>query len=89
VQLFSDEVSIFQNKVIASAMVIVDSEIYFFYKESMVTIYNPFKLDEIKALIMSPSNPMSAAFVMKDPQRFNRSHIIFQNQNMGLLVRFF
>jgi hypothetical protein len=43
----------------------------------MVTIYNPFKLDEIKALVMSPSNPMSAAFVMKDTHRLNRSHIIF------------
>ena len=58
-------------------MVIINSQIYLFYKESMVTIYNPFKLDEIKALVMSPSNPMSAAFVMKDTHRLNRSHIIF------------
>jgi len=78
-QIFSDEISIFQNKVIASVMVIVDSEIYLFYKESNVTIYNPFKLEEIRALILSPSNPMSAAFHMKDPLRFNRSHIMFQN----------
>jgi len=77
VRIFSDEISIYQSKVIASIMVIVDSQIFLFYKESMVTIYNPFKLNEIEALVMSPSNPMSAAFLMKDPQRFNRSHIIF------------
>ena len=70
-------------------MVIVDSQIFLFYKESLVTIYNPFRLNEVAALVMSPSNPMSAAFLMKDPQRLTRSHIIFQNHNMGLLVRFF
>ena len=39
-------------------------------------------------MVMSPSNPMSAAFRMKDAKKFGRSHIIFQNQNMGLMIRF-
>ena len=31
---------------------------------------------------------MSAAFKLKDGERLGRSHIVFQNQNMGLMVRF-
>ena len=37
---------------------------------------------------MSPSNPMSAAFKLKDHKKLGRSHIVFQNMNMGLMVRF-
>lgn len=37
---------------------------------------------------MSPSNPMSAAFKIKDSSKIGRSHIIFQNHNMGLMIRF-
>ena len=37
---------------------------------------------------MSPSNPMSAAFKLKDQDKLGRSHIVFQNLNMGLMVRF-
>jgi len=59
-----------------------------FYKDSKATIFNPIKLSEIRAIVMSPSNPMHAAFEVKDPARLGRSHIVFKSQNMGLLVRY-
>ena len=37
---------------------------------------------------MSPSNPMSAAFKLKDQNKLGRSHIVFQNMNMGIMVKF-
>ena len=62
--------------------------VYILFKESLNNMYTPFDLEEIAAVIMSPSNPMSASFRMKDPARIGRSHVIFQNQNMGLMIRF-
>ena len=58
------------------------------FKDSKKTIYTPFGLQELTALVMSPNNPMSAAFKLKDGDRLGRSHIVFQNLNMGLMVRF-
>jgi len=36
------------------------------FKDSLRNMYTPFDLMDIAAVIMSPSNPMSAAFRMKD-----------------------
>lgn len=58
------------------------------FKDSRNIVYTPFDIEEIAAIVMSPSNPMSAAFRMKDQNKFSRSHIIFQNMNMGLMIRF-
>ena len=69
-------------------MVIVDCKVYLMYKDSKRTIYTPFDLTELTSLVMSPSNPMSAAFKLKDQEKLGRSHIVFQNLNMGLMVRF-
>ena len=59
-----------------------------FKDKTHANLYTPFDLEELSAVVMSPSNPMSAAFKMKDQKKLNRSHIIFQNQNMGLMIRF-
>ena len=31
---------------------------------------------------------MSAAFKLKDQNKLGRSHIVFQNMNMGIMVKF-
>lgn len=59
-----------------------------FKNKTSSNLYTPFDLEELQAVVMSPSNPMSAAFKLKDQKKLNRSHIIFQNQNMGLMIRF-
>jgi hypothetical protein len=43
----------------------------------------------VAALVMSPTNPQSAAFHLKNDKKLDMSHIIFQNSNMGLMVRYF
>ena len=87
--VFSDEVTLyFDGKIIECILVIVDQTVYLLFKDTYRNIISPFNLIELAAVIMSPSNPMSAAFKMKDDKKLNRSHIIFQNQNMGLMVRF-
>ena len=70
-------------------MVILDKMVYFVYKESKCLVLDPLKLGQISALVMSPSQPMSAAFKLNDAQNMRRSHVIFQNFNMGILVRYF
>jgi len=47
------------------------------FKDTLRNMYTPFDLTEIAAVIMSPTNPMSAAFRMKDSNKLGRSHIIF------------
>ena len=79
---------IYESKILQTFLVIVEQRVYIIYKESKKNAYSPFDLEEIAAVVMSPSNPMSAAFRMKDSKKFGRSHIIFQNQNMGLMIRF-
>lgn len=87
--VFSDEVLLFfDSRIIECILVIVDTTIYVLYKDTYRNILSPFELEELSAIIMSPSNPMSAAFKLKDDKKLSRSHIIFQNQNMGLMVRF-
>jgi len=86
--VFSDEMIIYESKILTTFFVIVEQKVYILYKESKMNAYPPFDIEEIAAVVMSPSNPMSAAFRMKDSKKFNRSHIIFQNQNMGLMIRF-
>ena len=86
--IFSDELTIFDQKIMTCIFTIVDQKVYIMFKDSMINVYTPFDLEELGAIVMSPSNPMSAAFRMKQQDKLNRSHIIFQNQNMGLLIRF-
>ena len=66
----------------------VDTKVYMIFKGNKTSIYWPFDLQELSAIVMSPSNPMSAAFKLKDQNKLGRSHIVFQNMNMGLMVRF-
>ena len=86
--IFSDELIIFDKKIMTCLLAVVDQRVYIMYKDTYVNVYTPFDLEELAAVVMSPSNPMSAAFRMKQQDKLNRSHIIFQNQNMGLFVRF-
>ena len=86
--VFSDEMIIYDTGIVNAYLVIVDQRIYIMFKESLSNMYTPFDLEELAAVIMSPSNPMSAAFRLKDHNKMQRSHIIFQNQNMGLMIRF-
>ena len=86
--IFSDELIIFDSKIIETIFAIVDQKVYILYKDTKMNVYTPFDLEELAAVVMSPSNPMSAAFRMKDCKKLNRSHIVFQNQNMGLMIRF-
>ena len=71
-----------------ASFIIVEQKVYILFKDTLGNMYTPFNLEELAAVVMSPSNPMSAAFRMKDQKKFGRSHIVFQNQNMGLLIRF-
>jgi hypothetical protein len=64
--IFSDEIIIFDQKIVTATFVIVDQKVYILFKESLGSMYTPFNLDELAAIVMSPSNPMSAAFRMKD-----------------------
>ena len=50
-----------------------------FKNNASSNLYTPFDLEELQAVVMSPSNPMSAAFKLKDQKKLNRSHIVFQN----------
>lgn len=75
--VFSDEMIIFEAKILHTFLIVVDQRIYILYKESKMSAYAPFDLEEVAAVVMSPSNPMSAAFRMKDTKKFGRSHIIF------------
>jgi len=59
------------------------------FKESKGTLYTPFSINEIDMMIMSPTMPTAGAFKLKNSKKHGRSHIIFQNYNMGLLVRYF
>ena len=77
--VFSDELTIFDRKLVATLLVVLDQRVYILFKDSLNVVYTPFDLEEIAAVVMSPSNPMSAAFRMKDQNKFKRSHIIFQN----------
>ena len=77
--VFSDEMIIFDQKIHTSVLVIVDQRVYILFKDSLQNMYTPFDLEELAAVVMSPSNPMSAAFRLKDQNKFGRSHIIFQN----------
>ena len=75
--VFSDEMIIYDTGIVNSYFAIVDQRIYIMFKESMRNMYTPFDLEELAAVIMSPTNPMSAAFRFKDQNRIKRSHIIF------------
>jgi hypothetical protein len=86
--IFSDQITIFHEKIVEACLTIVDMKVYFMFKSTKSSIYKPFDLSELSAIVMSPSNPMSAAFRLKDQNKLGRSHIVFQNTNMGLLVRF-
>ena len=86
--IFSDEITIYHEKIQNAILAVIDTKVFLLFKESKSSIYRPFDLEELSAIVMSPSNPMSAAFKMKDQNKLKRSHIVFQNNNMGLLVRF-
>ena len=87
--IFTDEIILYDQKVITCNLAIVDQRVYIMFKNmTSSNLYTPFDLEELQAVVMSPSNPMSAAFKLKDQKKLNRSHIIFQNQNMGLMIRF-
>ena len=64
--IFSDEMIIFDQRIITSVLAIVDQKVYICYKDTLANLYTPFDLEELAAVVMSPSNPMSAAFRMKD-----------------------
>ncbi len=64
--VFSDEMIIYDTGILNSYFAIVDQRVYILFKESMKNMYTPFDLEEIAAVIMSPTNPMSAAFRLKD-----------------------
>jgi len=68
---------IFDQKIITCYLAIVDQRVYILFKDSMANVYTPFDLEELSAVVMSPSNPMSAAFKLKDSKKLNRSHIVF------------
>jgi len=57
---------IYESKILHTYLIVVDQRVYILYKESKSSAYAPFDLEEIAAIVMSPSNPMSAAFRMKD-----------------------
>ena len=75
--VFSDEIILFDNRVIECILVIVDQRVYLMFKDTLRNVYTPFDLEELSAVIMSPSNPMSASFRLKDQNKLGRSHIIF------------
>jgi len=64
--VFSDEITIFHDKIVEAVLTIVDMQVYFLFKSTKSSIYKPFELTELSAIVMSPSNPMSAAFKLKD-----------------------
>lgn len=64
--IFSDEMIVFDQKIVTANFVVVDQKVYILFKESLGNMYTPFDLTELAAVVMSPSNPMSAAFRMKD-----------------------
>ena len=64
--IFSDEMIIFDQRIITCVLAIVDQRVYILYKDTNGNLYTPFDLEELAAVVMSPSNPMSAAFRMKD-----------------------
>ena len=64
--IFSDELIIFDQKIMTCLLAVVDQRVYIMYKDSFVNVYTPFDLEELAAVVMSPSNPMSAAFKLKD-----------------------
>ena len=78
--IFTDEIILYDQKVITCNLAIVDQRVYIMFKNmTSSNLYTPFDLEELQAVVMSPSNPMSAAFKLKDQKKLNRSHIIFQN----------
>lgn len=78
--IFSDEMTIYDQKIITCNLAIVDQRVYILFNDKAHSnLYTPFDLEELQAVVMSPSNPMSAAFKMKDQKKLNRSHIVFQN----------
>lgn len=88
--LFSDILYIYQEKkVIETLLTVLHNTVYLMYKDSKNTMYTPFKVKDIQAMIMSPTLHTAASFKLKNPLKLKRSHIIFQNYNMGLLVRYF
>jgi len=50
-------------------IVIHNMFVYILYKESKASVYVPFSLEEVQAIVMSPSNPLSAAFHMKSDKK--------------------
>jgi len=67
----------FDQKIITCNLAIVDQRVYIMFKDSNANLYTPFDLEDLSAVVMSPSNPMSAAFKLKDTKKLNRSHIVF------------
>lgn len=85
--IFADDVRVYQPPGPSSGkaehaciLVIYNGKVFLVYGESKLTIYSPFDLlSEVKALVMSPSNPLSAAFHLKNDRQLQRSHVIFQS----------
>ena len=69
--IFSDEMIVYDDrKIVNTEFYIVDQRFYIVFKDSRNIVYTPFDIEEVAAVVMSPSNPMSAAFRMKDQAKF-------------------
>jgi len=58
------------------------------YTNSKNAVFNPFEFETFDSLIMSLDMPEAAAFSLKDTSGFDKTHIIFENYNMGLLLSY-
>ena len=65
-----------------------NSLLFIIYQDSKASVYQPFAFKDVSALIMSPQLPQSAAWQIRDHLKLGRSHVIFQNFNMGILVKY-
>ena len=60
-----------------TVLVVLNNVVYLLYKDSKNTMYTPFKVKDIAAMIMSPTLHTAAAFKLRDSRKLKRSHIIF------------
>ena len=90
VPIFTDNITLYRDgEMFKCHLCIIDVMVFVLYREKKTLAQTPFKIEDLEEMIMSPSQPTSSAFKLKDTQKYGRSHCIFQSFSMGLLVRFF
>jgi len=67
VPIFTDNITLYRDgEMFKCHLCIIDVMVFVLYREKKTLAQTPFKIEDLEEMIMSPSQPTSSAFKLKD-----------------------